>query len=112
MMESRSNSFSGPIEEAQEKAPANKRQHMIDSNGNSTNSGSGSNGIEGMFLRMPVRHDSPISAAVKKKALMTRCNMSDGIVSDDEIPSAERGENSAFFIFLAEHHSDMGGETW
>ena len=81
MMESRSNSFSGPIEEAREKAPANKKQHMIDSNGNSTKSGSGSNGIEGMFLRMPVRHDSPISAAVKKKALMTRCNMSDGDLS-------------------------------
>jgi len=77
-LEVRSLSFSGPISQELETLNIPKR---VNSNGSLESSGhkrAGKKNIDGMFLRMPQRKDSPMTEAVKKKSLMSRCvNMSD-----------------------------------
>lgn len=76
-LETRSLSFSGAINETKQ------RLRRCSSNGsmNSVNSNNSkkkvSDAVAGMFLRMPVRKNSPMSAAATKKSLMSRVNMSD-----------------------------------
>lgn len=89
-LETRSVSFSGPINETKPKLrfPNNNSAGSTKSKKNATfdtlpNKKKGTskskknNTTEGMFLRMPVRKNSPMTAAIKKKSLMSRVNMSD-----------------------------------
>ena len=76
-LETRSESFSGPINETKQKIrfpSSNSNSNMNNSKNSSSNK---NNSVEGLFLRMPVRKNSPMSEAAKKKSLMSRVNMSD-----------------------------------
>ena len=78
-LETRSESFSGPINETKQniRFPSSNSNSSINSNNSKNSSSNKNDSVEGMFLRMPVRKNSPMTEAAKKKSLMLRLNMSD-----------------------------------